>query len=150
MPACDQRERRGSYRLRRSALAAVRSSVAYSSVARSPRSRPQPRPGDMPGEAAIVEPGRLVAAEPRRQDLALPGAGGRLKTFELTDHRIDRMRPFHAGVGGHALPAQQETQEVARRHRLDLGSQSFDGVTVNARQQPALAPFLGLRSGLET
>ena len=59
------------------------------------------------------------------------------------------MRPFHPGVGGHALPAQQETQEVARRHRLDLGPQPFDGVAVNARQQPALAPFLGLRSGRE-
>src|SRR4029079_3699897 len=72
--ARDQRDRRGAPRRRRLALAAVRPSVA-----RSPRARPQPRPGDMPREAAIVQPSRLVAAEPRRQDLALPGAGGRLK-----------------------------------------------------------------------
>src|SRR6478736_3139181 len=134
MPACDQRDRRGAYRRRRSALAAVRSSVAYSSVARSPRSRPQPRPGDMPGEAAIVEPGRLVAGEPRRQDLALPGAGGRLETFELADHGIDCMRPLHSCLGRDALPAQQETQKVARRDGLDLGPKALDGIAMNARQ----------------
>ena len=106
--------------------------------------RPQPRPGELPGEAALVEPGRLVAGEARRQDLALPGAGRRLEAFELADHGIERLRPFHPRVGRDALPVEQEAQEVARRHRLDLGPQPLDGVAVDAREQPALAPFLGL------
>ena len=49
------------------------------------------------------------------------------------------------GIRGHPLPAEQEAQEIARRHRLDLRPQTLDGVSVDARQQPALAPFFGIR-----
>ena len=56
-----------------------------------------------------------------------------------------RLRPFHARVGRDALPGQQKAQEVARRDRLDLRPQPLDGVAVNAREQAALAPFLGRR-----
>ena len=44
------------------------------------------------------------------------------------------------------LPAHQETQEVARGDRLDLGAQAPDGIAVNPGEQPALAPFV--RAGL--
>ena len=64
----------------------------------------------MPREAAIVEPSRLVAGEPRRQDLALPGAGRRLEAFELSDHGVDRVGPFHPRIRRHPLPAEQEAQ----------------------------------------
>ena len=36
----------------------------------------------------------------------------------------------------------QEAQEVARGDRLDLGAQALDRVAVDAREQPALAPFV--------
>ena len=49
----------------------------------------------------------------------------------------------------HALPGQQEAQEVARRDRLDLGAQALDRVVMNARQQPALAPFVRGGAGRE-
>ena len=102
----------------------------------------QPRPGDAPGEAVIVEPGRLVVGEARGQDLGLPGAGRRLEAFELPDHRVERVGPLHARIRRDALPGEQEAQEVARGDRLDLGAQALDRVAVDAREQPALAPFL--------
>ena len=52
-------------------------------------------------------------------------------------------------LGGDPLPAEQEAQEVARRHRLDLGAQALERVAVDAREQPALAPFLDRRAGRE-
>src|SRR5260221_12927661 len=98
----------------------------------------------MAGETLIVEPGRLVAGETRRQDLAFPGAGGGLVTFELLDHRGDGVRSFAACAGAAALPVEEEAQEVARGDRLDLGAQALDGVAVDAGKQAALAPFIVL------
>ena len=43
------------------------------------------------------------------------------------------------------LPGEKKTKEVARGHRLDLGSQTLDRVMVDARQKPALAPFVVCR-----
>ena len=126
-----QGDRRGAHR-RDVALAAVRSSVA----------RPEARPCDSSGQALIVEPARLVLGDARRQDLGLPGAGRRLEAFELRDDHLDGIRPLHARVRRDALPAEQETQEVARGDRLDLGAQSLDRVVVDPGEQPALAPFV--------
>ena len=53
-----------------------------------------------------------------------------------------RIGPLHARIRRDALPAQEETQEVARGDRLDLGAQSLDGVAVDPGEQPALAPFV--------
>ena len=55
-----------------------------------------------------------------------------------------RLRTLHPRVGRDALPVEQEAQEVARRDRLDLRAQALDRVAVDAREQPALAPFLAL------
>ena len=41
------------------------------------------------------------------------------------------------------LPDEQKAQEVARRDWLDLCSQPLERVMMDARQQPALAPFFG-------
>src|SRR5262249_27984108 len=69
---------------------------AFPAVARSRGARPQPHPRRLPREAAVVEPRRLVAGEPCRQDLALPGPGRRLESFELREHGIDGLLPLHA------------------------------------------------------
>src|SRR5262249_62279335 len=66
------------------------------------------------------------------------------------DPGIDGIRPWHARVGGDALPGQQEAQEVARRDRLDLRPQPFDRVAMNAGEQAPLAPFLAIRCRRET
>ena len=60
--------------------------------------------------------------------------GRRLEPFELPQDRGERVRPFHAGVVGCALPREQKAQEVARRDRLDLGAQPLQRIAVNARQ----------------
>src|SRR5262249_26801518 len=106
--------------------------------------RSQPRPRDASGEAEIVEPGRLIAGEPRGQDLALPRSRGCLETLKLGYDRFKRVRSRDAILGRDALPRQQEAQEIARRHRLDLGTQALDRIVMDARQQPALAPFVDL------
>ena len=69
----------------------------------------------------IVEPRRFVFGDPRRQNLGFPGASRSLEAFQLPGDRGDRVRTFHAGVGGDSLPLEQEAQKVARRDRLDLG-----------------------------
>ncbi len=126
-----QRDRRRAHR-RSAALAAIRASAAGT----------EPRPGHASGKAAVVEPGRIVAGEARGQDLGLPGSRRGAEAFELPDHLVEGIGAFHARIVGDALPGEQEAQEVARRHRLDLRAQALDGVGVHARQQTALAPFL--------
>ncbi len=51
-------------------------------------------------------------------------------------------RPFQARLVGHALPGEQEAQEVACGDRLDLGAQAADRVVMDAGEQPPIAPFL--------
>src|SRR5262249_19517761 len=85
------------------------------------RPRPQPRPGGAAAEATLVEPGRLIALEARRKDLALPRRRRRFETLDLPDQRVERLRAFHARIGAHVLPGEQKAQEIAGRHRLDLG-----------------------------
>src|SRR5262249_31375637 len=57
--------------------------------------------------------------------------------------------PFHARTGGDVLPGEEEAQEIARRHRLDLRAQALDRVMMDAHEEPALAPFLRERAGGE-
>ena len=107
-----------------------------------PLARPQPRPGETSGKTAVVEPGRLVAGDPRRQDFRLPRRRRGLETFELADDFIDRVGPLHPRSGRDALPQRQKAQKIARADRLDFAAQALDGVVVDAGQQPALTPFL--------
>src|SRR5262249_38707643 len=103
---------------------------AYGSRPAIARREPQPR--RLAGEAAGVEPARLVVLDARRQDLAFPGAGRDREAFELGDDRIEAQRAFDLRFGCHALPAQQEAHEVARGHRLDLRAQALDRVAMDA------------------
>ena len=89
-----------------------------------------------------IEPARLILGEACRQDLGLPGDGGSLEALELGHDHFERVRPLHACVGRDPLPAEQETHEVARGDRLDLGAQALDRVVVDTGEQSALAPFL--------
>jgi hypothetical protein len=73
--------------------------------------------------------------------VAFPGRGGNFVAFELRDHRGETFHAFRFGSARDSLPIQQESHEVRAGHRLDLRAQGLDGVTMNARQQPALAPF---------
>src|SRR5207244_90548 len=97
----------------------------------------------MAGKTAFVEPVRLIVGESRGQNLALPGTGRSLESLELRNHTIERLRPCHPRIGRYVLPREQKAQEIARGDRLDLCSQSLERVMVDARQQSALAPFIG-------
>ena len=96
-------------------------------------------------KAKVIEPRRLIAGEPQRQDLGFPSDGRCFEAFKLRDDIIERPCAFHAGIRCRALPTKQEAQEVAGGDRLDLGAQPLHGVLMNARQQAPLAPFLALR-----
>ena len=111
--------------------------------------RRQADPRGMSGQASGIEPGRPIVGEPRRQDLAFPGAGGRAEAFELGDDRVEDLRPLDLRIGRNALPLEKKAQEVARGHGLDLGAQPLDRVVMDAGEQAALAPFVGRRARRE-
>ena len=135
---CQQRDRRGAHR-RRDAVAAVAVAGRWA----------QSRPGDASREALVVQPGRLVCRDAGRQDFGLPRSGRRFETFEQCDGTWHRIRTLQPRVVGHALPGEQEAQEVARGDRFDLGAQTPDRVVMNAREQTPVAPFVGVGAGGE-
>ena len=106
-------------------------------------------PDEAAGEAERVEPGRVVLLHPRRQDLPFPGRGRGLEAFELLHQGVQALRPFGLVVGIDPLPGEEEAHEVGLGDRLDLAPQPVQGVAVDARQQPALAPLLLANPGRE-
>ena len=92
-------------------------------------------------EAELIEPGRVVAVEPRRQDLALPRAGGGLVARELVEHAREPVGADHLRALGDPLPAQQEPHERAGVDRLDLAAQAHEREPVDAREDAAVAPL---------
>ncbi len=95
-----------------------------------------------PEQALLVQPRRFVLVDAGREDFRFPGACRCFEAFELAENRGEGIGALHPCGWRHALPFEQEAQEVARLNGLDLGAQAFDGVAVDARQEPALAPFL--------
>src|SRR5262249_8570762 len=79
------------------------------------------RPGHAAREAAVVEPGRIVAGETCGKSLGLPGTCRCAETLELCHHLLARFEPRHPRVVPRPLPGEEKAQEVAGRHRLDLG-----------------------------
>ena len=130
-----QRDRRRAHR-RGAPLAA----------AGAPAARPQPRPGDAAGEAAVVEPGRLVAGEARRQDLASPRRRPAPRSLRAARRRR-RARP--ALPCAHRPATRCQANRKRRKSRAATGSISarsrLTRVAVDAREQPALAPFVRRR-----
>ncbi len=82
----------------------------------------------------LIQPGRLVFADSRWEDLGFPRARRRFEALELRQDRANGIGPFHAALGRDALPFKEEPQEVSRRNGFDLCTQALDGVTVDARQ----------------
>jgi hypothetical protein len=100
----------------------------------------EPTPGDVAGEAELVEEPWLVPRNPRREDLALPRAGGGLEALELADDRAGALHAVQAGPGGGVLPAQEEAEEVGGGHRLDLPPEATQRHPVDAGQGRPVAP----------
>ena len=80
-----------------------------------------------------------------RKNICFPSRGGGLVTFELFNNSRKRLRSFRLGIIVQALPTEQKAQEGGGRNWLDLGTQAFDGITMNACQQPTLTPFKAIR-----
>ena len=102
---------------------------------------------DAPRQTFVVKPDRIVIGDARGKNFAFPSRRRHLKAFKLRDRRSHGGGPFQTRVFGYMLPGEQEPQEVAGGDGLDLGAQTFDGVMMDARQQPPVAPFLALAPG---
>ena len=62
-------------------------------------------------------------------EVANPPTG---ETFVLIHREMfERVRALHPGVRCNSLPAEEETQEVACRYRLDLRAEAADRIPVN-------------------
>ena len=62
---------------------------------------------------------------------------------------VEGLRSLDLRIGRHALPLEEEAQEVARGHGLDLGAQPLDRVVMDAGEQATLAPFVARRARRE-
>jgi hypothetical protein len=111
--------------------------------------RRQPRPYHPARQAKVIQPRHVVGVESGGQNFRLPRADRRFEALQLTDHRIERIGAFAALVGQQVLPAKQEAHEILRADGLDFLPQPLHGVTMDARQQCAVAPLLRRRSGRE-
>ena len=98
-------------------------------------------PRDAPAQAQHVDIAGRVVPHPRGQHVVLPRRGGELVAVELLDDRGKAFDAVHLVLGCDVLPVQKEAHEVGRGDRLDLGAQAADRVAVDAREEPAVAPF---------
>src|SRR5439155_19264292 len=101
----------------------------------------QPSPGDLAREAELVEQRPVIAGQPRRQHVALPGGRRGLEPLQLPDDLRQPLRAVQLRSRVHVLPAEQEAEEVLRGGRLDLPPQPPQREAVDARQERALAPL---------
>jgi hypothetical protein len=67
--------------------------------------------------------------------------------LQLADDFKHTSFSFHLRAWGKVLPAQQPTHELSSSDRLNLLAQRSQREPMNARQQPAVAPFDGCRAG---
>ena len=72
---------------------------------------------------------------------AFPRAGGQLEAVERADDRPQSIEPGQPRRWLDVLPGEQKPHEIGRADRLDLGAQPVERVAMNAREQPAIAPF---------
>src|SRR3954469_624041 len=71
----------------------------------------------------------------------LPRCRRELVTVELFDDRSHTFDTTHLLLGRDVLPVQEEAHEIRRGDRFDLSTQPIDRVTVDAREEPPIAPF---------
>ena len=98
-------------------------------------------PGHPAAETQLVELLGAVVGNARGQDVVFPARRRQLEAFELLDHRRQAFGALHLVFAGDVVPVEQEAQEVARAHRLDLGAQAVQRVAVDAGEEPPVAPF---------
>ena len=92
--------------------------------ARAAAERARADPDELAAGAELVEPGGRPAAEPARQDVALPGLGGERDALERHEHLAQAVEPGAAGRRGvDALPRGQEAGELLLLDGLDLLAQ---------------------------
>ena len=101
----------------------------------------QPRPRRLAREAQHVEPRRIVVLEAGGQHGAFPGAGRQFDAVERRQHAAKAVDAGQVVRLGDAVPDEQKALEIGRRDRLDFGAQPVERVAMDARQQPAVAPF---------
>src|SRR5204863_297741 len=110
----------------------------------------EPAPGDVAGEAQLVEPRGLVACDARGQHLALPSGRRQLEALELLDDALEAVAAVQLLARLDVLPGEEEAHEIGRAHRLDLAAEPVEGAPMDARQEAAVAPLDrvgGQRSG---
>ena len=73
--------------------------------------------------------------------MRLPGIGGRLESLQLPDDFEHASFSNHLRAWGDVLPAQQPAHELSGSDRLNFLAQRAEREPMNARQQPAIAPF---------
>ena len=101
----------------------------------------QTAPGDLAGEAELIEQGPVVAGDTRRQHIAFPGSGRRLESLQLPDDLREALRSVQLRPRLRVLPAEEEPEEILRSDRLDLAPEPAQSETMDARQQRPLAPL---------
>ena len=122
--------------------------AAQRGLARPVRRRQAP-PGHAAREAQPVDEVGLVVRDARGEHFVLPGAGGNFAAVELLDHRGEPFGTLQPLLARDVLPVQEEAHEIGGADRLDLGAQPVKRVAVDARQEPAVAPFELGRAGGE-
>ena len=107
-----------------------------------------PHPGHLAERAQLVEQARLVARDPRRQDVALEDRGRDRQPGELVDHlgeSFERGRGAQRRAGlaerRDTLPVGQEARERRRVHRLDLAPEPGQRPAAEQPQDLRIAPF---------
>ncbi len=116
---------------------------------RRPAAGREASPRDAAAVAEAVDQLAAVVGNTRWQHVVLPGRGGELEALELLHHHREPFGAVHGVLCRRVLPVREETQEVGRGDRLDLGAQAGERVAMDAGKQPPVAPFDVGRAGRE-
>src|SRR5258708_28708635 len=101
----------------------------------------QPSPSYRPGQAQLVKPLGIVIGHPPRQNLPLPGIRRNLESLQLVQDFQRAALSYDLSSISDVLPSHEPAHELRCRYRLNLLAQRANSKTVNAGQQPPLAPF---------
>jgi hypothetical protein len=99
-----------------------------------------------PGDALRIKPGRLILRDAGWKDLCLPCVCRRFKPLQGGKRRGQCIRSLQSRFLRHLLPCKQESEEISRSDRLDLGAQALDRIMVDAGKQSAVAPLVVIDS----
>src|SRR6185312_3938531 len=111
--------------------------------------RRQSAPTDAASETELIEPLRRVFLNARSEHGRFPRCGGRFVAIEQIKDSLNALGTLDFVLGRDMLPGEQEALKFRDRNGLNFRPQSIDGKSMNAREQPAIAPFGFLRVGVE-